>query len=669
MNQDSKESENIQILQEKIRKGLSEIEYGNNWLDEYDQWKKKDENQFDSTLDVNNPLDLENVGNRNCFDLTNPADTLDLDIYCMSIFLSENLLKYTKQAFKDLRREKNRYNKQKIIEQYFELINEISQNQNLSYCIVILYKFAEMQKVLFGNRSSDFYVSFFSLKENLRKRSPESIFLLFSYWRITKSQNYLEDLISAIIDYIQTYFYNSDEDPDMHLYYPLEKETVIIKLVVISHWLEHIAFHTNGIFEKYKELNWLKPTDKLVDEIVITNQISKYKMNLYRRFFSEDDIETVQKKAICMHGYGIWIRTVDVIYIVCDIFQILYRFTDEELNDLNTTRTAILEGYDNMIKIRDFYTRSVFFHQVFYKLERHYLDSDIMNALEDDAELFSESVDHTINFVEAIAEDDIEALLQTKQKYIARLSDYISEEQQEKLDEITQQVAEKVKNSIQKLNIYDELYQAVSNEFLPYANILVQYPQIFSSLVSAEYLYQQYVENHQPNNRFDYSCISILYYMALEDFINKLIYSPYMNEVLSTIQIYDNNPNRDSEWRSSGYRNYVSSYKEFWDFHNGTFKRTCELGPLGYLLESISSESRFESFIVTRYGNVDILKLSNYGTSLKNVSPRRNDAAHGGNYLTYQDVMTDKANVYNTAVSAYKGLIIELLELLFSNQS
>ena len=38
---------------------------------------------------------------------------------------------------------------------------------------------------------------------------------------------------------------------------------------------------------------------------------------------------------------------------------------------------------------------------------------------------------------------------------------------------------------------------------------------------------------------------------------------------------------------------------------------------------------------------------------------------YSGNYLTYQDVQTDKGHVYNISVSTFRGLIMELLDILF----
>ena len=163
-----------------------------------------------------------------------------------------------------------------------------------------------------------------------------------------------------------------------------------------------------------------------------------------------------------------------------------------------------------MTKVRDFYSRKVFFHQVYFQIERKYFDSQVMEALEEDAEILSESINDVISFVNAITDDDIDSMLKSKQDYISRLSDFVSGEQEEALDELSQKIAEKIKASIQKSIVYDKMYSTISNDFRTYASTLMQYPNIFCSLVSAEYLYKQYVENADENMKFDYSCISIM---------------------------------------------------------------------------------------------------------------------------------------------------------------
>ncbi len=379
-----------------------------------------------------------------------------------------------------------------------------------------------------------------------------------------------------------------------------------------------------------------------------TAQISKFEMLNYKRVFINDDNETVRKKAIGNHGYAIWIKTVDVMHIFCDVCQVFCYLSEENLKKMNTTKAVMIELYDNMTKIKNHYTGKVFFHQVYFELERKYFDSQVMNALEEDAELLAESVDDVITIEEAISSDDIEKLMQAKQRYITRLKKFTTEEQEEKLDKLTVQIVEKVKSAISKKDIYDELYAAVSDEFAPYLSVLAKFPSIFSSLVSAEYLYKQYVDGQEPRENFDYSCISIMYYMSLEDFLNKLVYIPYKKKVLSKI---------DKIEAKNNWEKYVSKYNIF-------SKDSCEIGVMGHLLEAIDKEEYLQKFFIDQYNMVDVDHIKSFGKLLKLKAPRRNHAAHGGNYLKYEDVCEDKENIYDV-VNEYRGMILELFEIIY----
>lgn len=653
-----KDEENISSMRNTIRDGLRNIEFDGNWLEDYEAWRAEERNQFEALLTIKDPFNLACVGDREEFDMSDSKNLRDLDIFCMSLFLSDKLRNTTLKILDEVRKERIRERKALRLEKYFDLLKAIVDSRQLSACIVTLNDLAEKQLVLQGKRTVDLYGSFYSLREILRKRSVESLYLLLTYWRIKKDRKTLKELIASVVDYIQAYFDEFDKDPEMRLYSPIDGLMTVKKLAVIQHWLKIIAFHTDGIFEKYQELKWLMPVDKMADNI--TNQISRCEMMYYKSFFSSDDDKTVQQKAVCNHGYGVWRKTVDVMYIVCDIFQILYNYSDEALKKMNTSKAAMLEGYDNMVKIRDYYTKNVFFHQVYFQIERRYLDSQIMEALEEDAENFSRSIDNVLDFVNAIAGDDIEGLMQAKQKYIGTAAAFISGDQEEKLDDLTTQVVEKIKATIQKLDMYDELYGAISGDFDKYASELVKHPQIFNSLVSAEYLYRQYVEGKAPKAKFDYSCISIMYYMALEDFINKLVYIPYSREVLSQIDSTDLN---NKTWQKNESGRYVSSFGKFWFY--GKLKQSCEIGVLGFLFEAIPKEDKFEQWLSRKFPSIDLNAVKAFGSKLKRVSPRRNDAAHGGNYLTYSDVCTDKHNVYDVVVQNYRGMIVELMELCF----
>lgn len=648
-------------MQTDIRAGLSSIETDENWLYKYEEWSQQDRNQFDALLEIKDPFDLSCAGDSHAFDLSSEDAKLDLDIIKMSVFLSETLTNYLQQTLSDLRNERNRENKQILIEQYFGVADAITDCPQLSPSIVTLNGFAEKQMALHGQRTVDLYLSFFSLRERLRKSSTESLYLLFTYWRLTRSKKDLKKLVSSLIDYIQTYYYDYDNDPDMNLFRPVDGLMIIKKLEIITGWLERVAFHTEQIAEKYKEMDWMRPVDSLADHIISANQISKYEMLQYKRIFEADDNDTVRKKAVCYHGYAVWIKTVDVMFIVRELYKVINQLPDDELKKMNASKAYILNQYDIMDKIYNRYTSKVFYHKVYYDQERHNIDSLIMETLEDDAKLISESIDNVNEFIDAIAADNIEGLMQAKQMYLFGLKGFTSTEQEEKLEELTVRVTDKIKEIIQKQSLYDNLYATVSDGFKPYAGELMKYPKLFNSLVSAEYLYKQYVEGKEPNEQFDYSCISIMYYMALEDFANKLVYIPYADEVLSKIL---KNTVKNIEWRNNEALKYVSSAGFFWD-KNQRLKKSCEIGVLGYLFEAIENEEYFKDYVIKKYPKTDVSAMKKCGGELKKLAPRRNNAAHGGNYLTHADVCTDRTNVYDTSVEKLRGQIMELLGALF----
>lgn len=660
MNNTPNTEEYMLKMQADIRRGLCALDEKENWLELYENWRDEEKNKFSSLLMVTDSFNLSCAGDSYSYDSADSGHMVDLDIMKMSVFLSEHLRQLSRDIFEKVRKERNRDKKILIIESYFAIVDGIVNSHELAGCIVTLNEAAEKQMVLQGNRSADLYVCFYSLRELLRKETTESLYLLYTYWRITKTRKNLKTLVTAIIDYIQVYFEDFDHDPQMHLHYPLDGLMTVKKLAVISHWLEVIAFHTDGIFDKYKDMKWLAPVDTMADDIVETAQISKFEMLNYKRVFINDDNETVRKKAIGNHGYATWIKTVDVMHIFCDVCQVLCYLSEEDLKKMNTTKAAMIELYDNMTKIKNYYTGKVFFHQVYFELERKYFDSQVMNALEEDAQLLADSVDDVLEFVEAISSDDIENLMQAKVKYISKLADFTTEEQEQKLDELTSQIVDKINEALSKKDLYDELYGAVTEDFSAYASALMKHPKIFSSLVSAEYLYKQYIDKQEANEKFDYSCISIMYYMALEDFANKLVYIPYFKEVLTLI---DKSNIKSKDWIDKESGKYVSSFYTFWDKYK-RLKKSCEIGVLGYLFEAVKKEEYLEEFLKKRYPNVSIDRFEKFGEKLKDVAPRRNEAAHGGNYLSYEDVCTDKGNVYNV-IDEYRGLILELLEILY----
>lgn len=644
---------NNRKLNKQLHEALDKVYSEQMWAETYAQWRENPENGYHTLLSIKDPFSLNNAGDS--ISLTDDIESqIFFDNLCMAAYFSNAMSKYIKDIIHMIYSERNPSVKIQILEKYFEFVDECKNDQALASVIGILYNAAKEQSVLQGKHSIDLQIAYIQLYEIYRMYSVEAIYLRFSYWRLQQKKSSLRILLSSIIEYVKTYFYAYNEDPDIRLDYNTEGLTNIKKLLILQHWFKHITFHTKGIFDEYKKREWLLPIDQLVDEFILINQITKFEMLRYASVFSGNDEKTIVQKANCNHSYGVWIKTTDIVTILCDITERLYHSSDETIKKMYSSKKELLDLYDNMLKIKDEYTNIVFDHRAYYQSERRQFNQQVLDAQEQDALLIGQSIDDVLQLTKGFLSDDIDELMQAKQKYISHLSIFMSDDQEQMIDEMMDKIVDKIKRTVRDLNIYENMYEAISEDFKAYAQYFYKYPDIFCSLVSAEYLYKKYVEGKSPNDRFDYSCISIMYYKALEDFTNQLVYAPYAINVLD--------PNKKKV--RNEFEKYISHPSKFWDRRNRCYKKTVEIGVLGKLFLNLNTETEFVSFLKRRFEFVNVEKLINYGSKLERIAPRRNEAAHGGNLVTYDDAFNDKKEVYNT-VDEYRGLIMELFDVLF----
>ena len=177
---------------------------------EYTKWKNSENNYFDSILYIKNPFDLQNAGENQIFDRTNPEDTLHLEFLKAAVFLSETLYSYTQETFNEIKNTQNNYSKEVLLKKYFSKIKSIANEKKLSILIVILNTFANEQAVLSGNRKVDLYKSYMQLKNSLNFMHIESFYLVFTLWRLTTDNNVLNFLIKNVVVFLRTYYYEYD---------------------------------------------------------------------------------------------------------------------------------------------------------------------------------------------------------------------------------------------------------------------------------------------------------------------------------------------------------------------------------------------------------------------------------------------------------------------------
>ena len=628
-----------------------------NWLEEYNHWKEENPYEFIAYLqDGFKELPPKEIL---YFNETDPCCVLFFDTVSMSVFISKSIVKYTRETVAAVVSEIHPDKKTKIINDYFEFIEK---SKRYDTAITLLYNASGESGVLQGEHPIDIVPTAYFLHETLEQYSIETIFLFFTYWRITSDDVYLKKMLEASTKYIREYFQDYGKDSDMHLDWHIEKEPIIHQLNILSHWIEVICFQTNNMLEEYKKRKWFISIDKLVDDLSFPPFISYFEMLKYKGLYQNSDNETVARKGTYFHRYGVWIKTVDIISILSQTASIIYNMPEEKSKAYGVTRKALLEVADNLKKLKEYFSGLLFTHKEFYDSMRQKYSFLVLETYEKNARIVNSSVDDLIHFTDGVLSNDIDVLMQSKQKFVSQIAGFLSDEQKLILDKYMTRVIDRVKEEIKKLDIYTVLYGTVTDDFKEYAQHLLMYPDIFCSLVSAEYLYSQYVKGKQAIDKFDYSCISILYYMALEDFANKLLYTGYATDILdaNASAVYVN-------WRL-----YVSSQSKYLDAKNCNFnrhvykfKKTSEIGNLGYLFRSLSQEPEYEKYLKGKYPKIDILKLNDFGQKLIDIAPRRNEAAHGGNLVSYSDVCIDKQKIYDFSTTNYRGLILELFGIIF----
>lgn len=528
------ERANVEEANRRIASALTDFSTGgSSWMELYQEWKRAPENQLKGMLLNIDPFSDGNAGDSMDFDFSDKDCPTLVETVSMCLFLCQRFKAHEKETIAAVYNSKNAEEKKRILQEYFKFIEISLKTPGINQAIVYLNGEAERQSVYYSQyKYFDSYIQFDALRELLREETTEAIYLHYTLWRLTSDKQDFKELLGVIDSYLKHYFYDYDNDPDMHLTQSLAGLHISRKLELILHWAELVAFHTEGIFNEYKKRNWLSAADHLMDDFHITNQISLFAMLGVRTRNPDADRKTVQQKAICAHSYILWVKTADVYTILCDIYRILQKRPEAEIRRMGLTPTVVLNQFDFICKVRNRFISTIFYHSAFYENQRDMFNLSGILAEEKDASIIAESVDDMLEITSTITNDDIAGLMTAKQKYVQRVSTYLSVDQQAQLEEHMLQVAEKIKEKVSKLSSFDALYSAVSDDFLPYASLWVRHPQILYSLVSAEYLYQQYIENHEEISKFDYSCVSILYYLALEDFVNKLLYIPYLNDVL-----------------------------------------------------------------------------------------------------------------------------------------
>ena len=325
-----------------IRSALENIVFdGKSWLDMYQEWIADEHNSLKGIFYNIDPSNLDVAGDSMDFDYSDPDCPVLADTTGMSLFMCIGFREHEKSTLSKVFSEKNPETRVKLIKEYFSFIDSSMKARGVNEVVLLMNGEAERQSVFYSAyRYYDSYVLFDCFRQVLRKETEESIYLQYTLWRITQDKQYLKKLIVQIKNYLACYF-SCYGDPKLDFSRPIDGLPINRKLEIIANWVEYIVFDTEQIFKAYQAKNWLVAADRLMDDYHTPNQISKFTLLGFKSKHPDDD-KTVLNKATCGLSYIRWVKTADIITILCDLFRILHHYSEQELKRMGLSKQSLL---------------------------------------------------------------------------------------------------------------------------------------------------------------------------------------------------------------------------------------------------------------------------------------------------------------------------------------
>lgn len=272
-----------------------------------------------------------------------------------------------------------------------------------------------------------------------------------------------------------------------------------------------------------------------------------------------------------------------------------------------------------------------------------------------EAECMKEILENT---VAALKEENIDTIVQKRLSIIS--DEKIQESDMELVDELSNAISSVLQKRVED-NEAEGLRAAKKKieEELGQNRVRILNPGIIQVLSTAEYLYDKFIEDKDPIKGFDYSCISAMYYQALEKTYNYLMYSGYIDEL-----------NKDKSGDLSSIINH-KAYGYFPDHGKRYLKKiknkkivekTCMYGDFEVLLKFLlnigkcncNDVTHYKEYLYNTFGwNTEVLdnkglppkiadKIETLYKGIKITRDRRNNASHGGIIINYDTAREDK---------------------------
>lgn len=463
-----------------------------------------------------------------------------------------------------------------------------------------------------------------------------------------------------------------------------------------------------AVTEMYQEQIEERIND-IIDKDTIEEELTKFlsgktDANKIKQMFNyeEEQDEIWQNEAEARNI----IYSLNVIYLFCDAIRILMLKPEIQIQN----RELVLQYRKELLKIDDELVHKVYAHlddQEIGILEYREKSGIIYSSLSDQ-ELQAEKLRNSAfsiafkgivdELTARLEEQDVPGILQVKNKVkieILRFPDcdnkYLYADW---LDSISIRISDALISNCKKQK--DDYLEIKKRILLSLGEKSAMLPSSAAdSLTTAEMLYTRYANDEYASNGFDYSCISALYYQAFEDAYNDLIWSKYaafLNALIVRSTKYTDilescRNSRITVSAAQGYlmdndsrqRGYYISYRNR-TTPNTTVSTRCMYKSFAIIMEEISNPSNLNGFCeffaqLTGFaGMADMFsyttfmqKCHDFTDEISRSADNRNNASHGGSFISLGQCTDDKKTILNNLESIRResvGLIQQLLYLL-----
>lgn len=402
--------------------------------------------------------------------------------------------------------------------------------------------------------------------------------------------------------------------------------------------------------------------------------------------------------------------SLNIIYLFCDALRIML---SSQHGNIKLKSPDTIEKYRrDLLKLDDELVHTVYAHldareigMLEYR-EKSGVFSFTLSEQEAQEEayrnaVFSDILKRSIEgLTTGIETQNVDQLIETNTQIRAEILRYPDCDEKEYyavwLDSISGRICSAlVENCKKQKDDYQAIKQNILNSLGPKSSILPA--STVDSLTTAEMLYARYATTEYAQEGFDFSCISALYYQAFEDAYNDLIWRRYatmlnglvINGVNYTdilvsfygISITDPDAKGYLDDNNSKQRDYYVKYKKKGKtITQARVDLRCMYKSFANIMKNIINPSKLNGFCeyfakLTGFsGSAEMFadtpfmkKCCDFALAIDQSADNRNNASHGGSFISVQQCSDDKKVVLNNLEkvrSSSIGLVQQLLYIL-----